>query len=118
MREAVFNETLQLGIVRARSRGDDAEVRRRLGVGPWEVYEFDAGKAEDFREYGQPVECSWRLPDFDETVAQADRGNGVILSGEFGGARVAYLGTDRDLGVVIEISSGTAAGGRPDESGP
>jgi hypothetical protein len=42
----------------------------------------------------------------------------VILSGEFAGARVAYLGTDRDLGVVIEISSGTAAGGRPDESGP
>jgi 4-hydroxyphenylpyruvate dioxygenase-like putative hemolysin len=34
-------------------------------------------------------------PSFDETVAQADRGNGVILSGEF---EVAYLGTDRDLG--------------------
>ena len=31
------------------------------GVGPWEVYEFDAGKAEDLREYGQPVERSWRL---------------------------------------------------------
>jgi methylmalonyl-CoA/ethylmalonyl-CoA epimerase len=57
-------------------------------------------------------------PDFDETVAQATRGNGLILSGEFAGARVAYLGTDRDLGVVIEIFSGTAAGGRPDESGP
>jgi 4-hydroxyphenylpyruvate dioxygenase-like putative hemolysin len=26
-----------------------------------EVYGFDAGKAEDFREYGQPVERSWRL---------------------------------------------------------
>jgi methylmalonyl-CoA/ethylmalonyl-CoA epimerase len=84
------------------------------GIGPWEVYELDAGKAEEFREYGQPVERSWRLavamvghvqwelieplddesvyarflaekgesvhyvavatPDFDETVAQADRG--------------------------------------------
>ena len=33
---------------------------------------------------------------FDEIVARADRERGVILSGEFGGARVAYLGTDRD----------------------
>jgi len=139
----------------------EATMRRYVddyGIGPWEVYEFDVGKAEDFREYGQPVERSWRLavatvghvqwelieplddesvyarflaekgegvhhvavatPDFDETVAQATRGNSVILSGEFAGARVAYLGTDRDLGVVIEIFSGTAAGGRPDESGP
>jgi hypothetical protein len=46
-------------------------------------------------------------------------GNGVILSGEFGGARVAYLGTDRDLGVVIEIFSGTPGDRpQPDESGP
>jgi len=125
MREPVFNETLQLGIV---VRDLEATMRRYVddyGVGPWEVYEFDAGKAEDFREYGQPDERSWRLavatvsqvqweliepldeesvyarflaekgegvhhvavatPDFDETVAQADRGNGMILSGEFGG---------------------------------
>ncbi len=128
------------------------------GVGPSEVYEFDAGKAGDFREYGQPVERSWRLavatvgqvqweliePLDDESLyarflaekgegvhhvavanrtstrpfAQATRRNGVILSGAFAGARVAYLGTDRDLGVVIEIFSGSAAGGRPDESGP
>jgi hypothetical protein len=33
--------------------------------------------------------------------------NGVILSGEFGGGRVAYLGTERDLGVTSEIFSGT-----------
>ncbi len=31
----------------------------------------------------------------------------MILGGEFAGARVAYLGTDRDLGVVMEIFSGT-----------
>ena len=56
-------------------------------------------------------------PDVDETVAQADRGNGVILSGEFGGARVAYLGTERDLGVTIEIFSGTPDDRpRPDET--
>jgi len=31
------------------------------GIGPWEVYELNAGNAEDFREYGQPVERSGRL---------------------------------------------------------
>jgi Glyoxalase/Bleomycin resistance protein/Dioxygenase superfamily len=159
MREPVFNETLQLGIV---VRDLEATMRRYVddyGIGPWEVYEFDAGTAEDFREYGQPVERSWRLavatvgqvqweliepldeesvyarflaakgervhhvavatPNFDETVAQADRRNGVFLSGEFGGARVAYLGTDRDLGVVIEIfSDNPGERPQPDESGP
>jgi hypothetical protein len=39
--------------------------------------------------------------------ARADRENGVILSGKFGSGTVAYLGTDRDLGVVLEIFSGT-----------
>jgi methylmalonyl-CoA/ethylmalonyl-CoA epimerase len=159
MREPVVDETLQLGIV---VRDLEATMRRDVddyGIGPWEVYEFNAGNAEDFREYGQPVERSWRLavaavgqvrweliepldeesvyahflaekgegvhhvavatPSFDETVAQADRGNGVILSGEFGGARVAYLGTDRDLGVIIEIFSGTPDDRpQPDESSP
>jgi methylmalonyl-CoA/ethylmalonyl-CoA epimerase len=38
-------------------------------------------------------------PSFDETVAaQAERGNDLVLSGEFSGIRVAYLATDRDLG--------------------
>jgi glyoxalase/bleomycin resistance protein/dioxygenase superfamily protein len=58
--------------------------------------------------------------DFDETVAQAERENGVVLSGKFGGAKVAYLGTDRDLGVtIIEIFSGSPDD-RPqsDESNP
>lgn len=147
MRELVFNETLQLGIV---VRDLDATVRRYVddyGIGPWEVRECTAGNAEDFREYGQPVQRSWRLavaqvgqvqweliepldddsvfahflaekgegvhhvavatPNFDETVAQAHRGNGVILSGEFSGVRVAYLGTERELGVTIEIFTGT-----------
>lgn len=147
MREPVFTETLQLGIV---VRDLNATVRRYVndfGIGPWEVLECTAGTAEDFREYGQPVERSWRLAtaivgqvqweliepvdedsvyarflakngegvhrvavapvDFDETVAQADRANGVILSVEFSGVRVAYPGTDRDLGVTIEMFTGT-----------
>jgi methylmalonyl-CoA/ethylmalonyl-CoA epimerase len=50
---------------------------------------------------------------FDETVARAERENNVILSGEFSGARVAYLATERDLGVVLEVFSGT-----PDDEAP
>lgn len=46
-------------------------------------------------------------PRFDDAVAaQADRGNDLVLSGTFSGAKVAYLPTDRDLGVIIEIFSG------------
>lgn len=45
-------------------------------------------------------------PNFDETLAmQAKRGNAVVLSGVFSGIQVAYLATDRDLGVLIEIFS-------------
>jgi hypothetical protein len=40
---------------------------------------------------------------FHETVAQAERDDAVMLSGKFGGGRVAYLDTARDLGVTIEI---------------
>ena len=50
---------------------------------------------------------------FDETVARAERGNDVILSDEFSGARFAYLATERDLGVVLEVFSGT-----PDDEAP
>jgi hypothetical protein len=32
-----------------------------------------------------------------------------LLSGTFSGAKVAYLPTDRDLGVIIEVFSGTPA---------
>src|SRR4029453_9951423 len=47
------------------------------------------------------------VPDFDETVAaQAARGNGVLLGGEYKGIRFAYLDTVGDLGLVTEIFSG------------
>jgi hypothetical protein len=32
------------------------------------------------------------------------------LSGEFSGIKVAYLGTQRDLGVILEIFEGLPAG--------
>ncbi len=42
----------------------DGTMRRYIddyGIGAWQIYEFNAGSAEDYREYGQPVERSWRL---------------------------------------------------------
>ena len=60
-REPVFTETMQIGIV---VRDLDATLRRYVddyGIGPWEVHEFDAGNANDLREYGQPVERSLRF---------------------------------------------------------
>jgi methylmalonyl-CoA/ethylmalonyl-CoA epimerase len=146
MREPAFTEVMQIGIV---VRDLEATVRRYeddYGIGPWEVAQIDLGDANDYREYGQPVERSnrvafatvgqvmWELiepldedgiyarflaergggihhvavatPNFDETVAQAGRENRLILSGEFSGARVAFLPTERDLGVILEVFSG------------
>jgi hypothetical protein len=59
-------------------------------------------------------------PSFDETIAaQAQRGNGVVLGGEYNGIRFAYLATDRDLGVITEIFSGhPGADQKPDATYP
>jgi hypothetical protein len=46
-------------------------------------------------------------------VARAERENKVILSCEFSGVDIAYLDTQRDLGVVLEVFSGT-----PDDEAP
>jgi hypothetical protein len=142
-----FTETMQIGIV---VRDLNATLRRfvdNYGIGPWDIYEFNPGNAKDLREYGEPVERSWRLattmiggvqweliepldnesvyaqflaqkgegvhhiavlaPKFDEMLAaQAKQGEDLVLSGEFSGIKVAYLDTERDLGVVVEIFSG------------
>ena len=151
MREPVFNETVQLGTV---VRDLEATVRRYVddyGIGPWEFAQIDLGDANNYREYGQPVERSnriavatvgrvmWELiepleeegiyarflaekgegihhvavatPNFDETVARAERENKVILSCEFSRVDIAYLDTPRDLGVIIEIASGMPGDG-------
>jgi methylmalonyl-CoA/ethylmalonyl-CoA epimerase len=146
MREPVFNETMQLGIV---VRDLEATVRRYeddYGIGPWRFDRIDLGEANNYREYGEPVERSnriaiamvgrvmWELiepldedgiyarflaekgegvhhvavatPDFDETVARAERKDGVMLSCKHSGIDIAYLDTLRDLGVVLEVFSG------------
>ena len=59
-------------------------------------------------------------PSFDEAVAdQSEKGKNLVLSGEFSGIRVAYLATDRELGVITEIFSGTpSADVKPDATYP
>jgi methylmalonyl-CoA/ethylmalonyl-CoA epimerase len=47
---------------------------------------------------------------------QAERGNTLVLSGTFSGAKLAYLPTDRDLGVIIEIFSGMPGAEREPET--
>jgi hypothetical protein len=47
------------------------------------------------------------VPGFDEALArQVERGNSVLLGGEYKGIRFAYLDTVGDLGLVTEIFSG------------
>ena len=45
-------------------------------------------------------------PDFDETLARAERKEGLMLRCEHSGVDIAYLDTQRDLGVVLEVCSG------------
>ena len=154
MREPVFDETMQLGIV---VRDLEATVRRYqddYGIGPWEFARIDLGDASDYREHGEPAERSnriamatvggvmWELieplgedgiyarflaekgegvhhvavatPDFGETVARAEREDGVMLSCKHSGVDIAYLDTQHDLGVVLEVFSGMPGdGGEP-----
>jgi glyoxalase/bleomycin resistance protein/dioxygenase superfamily protein len=160
MREPVFTETMQVGIV---VRDLEATMQRYVddyGIGPWDIVEFHPEDAPDLHEHGKRVGRSWRLAstmigrvqwelieplddesvyarflaekgegvhhialapsNFDEAVAaQAERGNELVLSGTFSGYRVAYLATDRDLGVIAEIFSPPAdADATPDATSP
>jgi methylmalonyl-CoA/ethylmalonyl-CoA epimerase len=48
-----------------------------------------------------------RAPHYEETVAmEAKRGKELALSCMFGDIKIAYLATDRDLGVLVEVFSG------------
>ena len=61
MREPLFTETLQVAIV---VRDLEAAMRTYVhdyGIGPRDIYEFNPGNVKNLREYGQPVERSWRL---------------------------------------------------------
>ena len=99
-----------------RERGEPVERRWRLALAQvgrvqWELIEpldDDSVYARFLAEYGGGLHhVGVAVPDFDATVAeQANRGNDVLLGGEYKGIRFAYLDTVRDLGVVTEIFSG------------
>ena len=77
--------------------GADPAARRRERV-----------RALPFREGRGVHHVAVATPSFDEVVAaQSAKGNGLVLSGEFSGVRVAYLATDGELGVITDIFSGT-----------
>ena len=58
---------------------------------------------------------------YDETLsAEAGRGNELVLScelgGRFSGIKVAYLGTQRHLGVILEVFNGLPGGQQKPDS--
>jgi hypothetical protein len=50
-------------------------------------------------------------------AAEAKRGNDLVLDcelgGQFSGIKVAYLGTQRDLGVILEVFNGLPGEQKP-----
>ena len=76
----------------------------------WELIEpldEDGIYARFLAEKGEGVHhVAVATPDFDETVAWAQRKDGVMLSCKHSGIDIAYLDTLRDLGVVLEVFSG------------
>ena len=95
-----------------------------IGRVQWELIEpldDESVYARFLAEKGEGVHHIALAPsNFDEAVAaQAERGNELVLSGTFSGYRVAYLATDRDLGVIAEIFSPPAdADATPDATSP
>jgi methylmalonyl-CoA/ethylmalonyl-CoA epimerase len=60
MREPVFIETMQIGIV---VPDLDAAIRSyedRYGIGPWSVFEVDPAMAKDVQVHGRPAEYRCR----------------------------------------------------------
>lgn len=61
VREPLFTETLQIGIV---VRDLEATMRTYVedyGIGPWELYEFDPRKVAALDEGEPPTDAAWRL---------------------------------------------------------
>ncbi len=86
-----------------------------VGGVQWELIEplDDKGiYAQFLAEKGEGVHhIAVAAANFDETLAaEAKRGNELVLSCEFSGIKVAYLGTQRDLGVILEVFNGLPDG--------
>lgn len=79
-----------------------------IGQVQWELIQpldEESDYARFLAEKGEGVHHIAVAPsNYDDAVAaQAAKGNSLVLSGEFGGYKVAYLATARDLGVLTEI---------------
>ncbi|HEY0778611.1 MAG TPA: VOC family protein [Gemmatirosa sp.] len=85
-----------------------------VGRVQWELIEPLDGEsvyARFLAEKGEGVHhIAVATPSFEDVVAgQARRGDALVLEGTFSGTRVAYLPTDRALGVLLEVFSGPPA---------
>jgi methylmalonyl-CoA/ethylmalonyl-CoA epimerase len=149
MKNPVFTETMQIGIV---VRDLDAAIRHYeedFGIGPWNSHQFTPEEVKEWQEHGKPVKpaatrfaaamvgrVQWELiqplddtsifaqflaekgegvhhiavatPDYEQTLAdEAKRGNELMMScvlgGQYDGIKVAYLGTQPNLGVTLEV---------------
>lgn len=81
-----------------------------IGQVQWELIEpldSESDYARFLAEKGEGVHHIAVAPnDYDRLLAeQGNRGRQAVLSGTFGGFRVAYLPTEDDLGVILEIYS-------------
>jgi len=109
-----------------REHGEPAERSNRVAFATvggvmWELIEpldKDGIWARFLAEKGEGVHhVAVATPDFGGTVARAEREGGVMLRCEHSGVDIAYLATERDLGVTIEIASGMPSdGGDPDST--
>jgi glyoxalase/bleomycin resistance protein/dioxygenase superfamily protein len=109
-------------VANMREDGQSVERSWRLAISQvghvqWELIEpLDEGSiyARFLAEKGEGVHhVGVAVADFQETVAaQAERGNGVLLGGDYRGISFAYLATDRDIGVITEIFSGAPGEGQ------
>jgi hypothetical protein len=81
-----------------------------VGQVQWELIEPrdpESDYARFLAEKGEGVHHIAVAPtNYDHALAEeAKRGREAVLSGTFGGFRVAYLPTEHDLGVIVEIFS-------------
>jgi methylmalonyl-CoA/ethylmalonyl-CoA epimerase len=92
-------------------KGSTRTAATMVGNVMWEVFQpLDEHGifARHLAEKGEGVHhIAVTTPNFHDVVAeQTQRGITLPLSGSFSGVDVAYLPTDRDLGVILEIFSG------------
>jgi len=85
-----------------------------VGQVQWELIEPLDDQSDDARFLSEKREGVHHIAvaptNYNQALAdQAKKGNEAVLSGTFSGIRVAYLPTERDLGMILEIFSRTPA---------